>query len=283
MERYINKINFWRSIVILILYIVFTIVVAVPLMFLPLENYISGFDNNIAQAIGYFFSLLLTIFAAYKIYVFKTDQSDQAGMWTYFNFSMGKKTKYINIVIVTMVMILWVDFFTSLIPMHELFKKLFEEAFNLSFASIFTIAIMAPIFEEMLARGLVLEGFTNRYSATKSVILSAIFFGLIHLNPWQFIGGFISGLFLGYLYYKSRSLGASIFVHFLNNSLSVLVMLKYPDVNLSFRDIIGDTNYYMALVLSIPSVYIILKKLNKQLNKEYKTASYEIGNSNQQS
>lgn len=47
--------------------------------------------------------------------------------------------------------------------------------------------------------------------------MSSILFGIVHLNPWQFISAFIIGLFSGWVYYKTRNLTLSILIHFVNN------------------------------------------------------------------
>ena len=83
-------------------------------------------------------------------------------------------------------MMLWVDFFASIIPMPDWAIEMFKDAFNLSVPNIIMISIFAPLLEETLVRGLVLRGYLLNYTPNKAIIASAIFFGAIHLNPWQF-------------------------------------------------------------------------------------------------
>ncbi len=47
-------------------------------------------------------------------------------------------------------------------------------------------------------------------------------FGAMHLNIPQFINGTIIGLFLGMIYYKTRSLVLSIVAHAVNNAIPIL-------------------------------------------------------------
>jgi membrane protease YdiL (CAAX protease family) len=248
------------SLIIFLILIVFTLILGAPFAILP--EYVSWFDKNIANVFAYVLSMLATIYVVYKR-IKKTSDVESV-----FNFSIGRLDKYLFIVPLTLVMMLWVDFFASLIPMPDWVADIFKEAFNLSIPNIIMIAIMAPLLEEVLVRGLVLRGYLLNYSPIKAIIASAIFFGLIHMNPWQFIGGFISGVFLGYLYYKTKSLIPSILVHFLNNSLSVVFSFFYVEADASFVDMLGSELYYVILIISIALGYVLYRKLDKILNVE---------------
>ena len=81
-----------------------------------------------------------------------------------------------------------------------------------------TIAILAPVLEELIFRGIILDGLLQRYEPWKAIVWSSVVFGIAHFNPWQFISAFALGIIIGWLYYKTRSLGPAIFLHFLNNA-----------------------------------------------------------------
>lgn len=66
---------------------------------------------------------------------------------------------------------------------------------------IFSAVLLAPVLEEIVFRGIMLDGFPKRYSPTKATLWSALFFGLIHLNPVQSVGAFMLGISLGWLHY----------------------------------------------------------------------------------
>jgi hypothetical protein len=63
----------------------------------------------------------------------------------------------------------------------------------------------------------------------------------MHLNPWQALIAFVSGLFLGWLYLEFRTLWLCIFIHAYNNILAFFV--PFP-VNY-----LPNTKTYAALVL----------------------------------
>lgn len=79
--------------------------------------------------------------------------------------------------------------------------------------------IQAPIFEELLFRGIILNGLLNRYKGNqkKAILYSAIIFGVVHFNIPQGINAFIIGIILGGIYYYTGSMKLAIFAHFINN------------------------------------------------------------------
>ncbi|WP_242831657.1 CPBP family intramembrane glutamic endopeptidase [Clostridium botulinum] len=108
------------------------------------------------------------------------------------------------------------------IPMPESFEKIFEEISENPYVMVISLIIIAPIFEEILMRGIILEGFLNKYKPVTAIIASSIIFGAMHLNIPQFINATVIGMFLGMLYYKTRSLALCIVVHMLNNAIASL-------------------------------------------------------------
>jgi membrane protease YdiL (CAAX protease family) len=90
--------------------------------------------------------------------------------------------------------------------------------------SAITIIIAAPILEELVFRGIILDGLLKKYSPIKSILVSSILFGVVHFNPWQFIAAFIIGCFSGWVYYKTRKLTPSIIIHFANNLVAFIAI-----------------------------------------------------------
>jgi len=86
------------------------------------------------------------------------------------------------------------------------------------------VSIMAPFFEEWLCRGMVLRGLLGRnVKPVWAIVTSALFFALIHANPWQAVPAFIIGCFFGFIYYKTGSLKLTMLMHFTFNSFSLLI------------------------------------------------------------
>ena len=118
-----------------------------------------------------------------------------------------------------------------IMPMPDWIAREFERLFGQSHpvASLVLLTVAPPIVEEALCRGLVLRAMLNRWSATRSIILSALVFGGMHLNPWQFFYATWLGLLLGWVYVRTRSLGLCVLLHALNNFLSWVLMRAQPE------------------------------------------------------
>lgn|SRR5690606_18013002 len=158
----------------------------------------------------------------------------------------------------------------NLIPMPEFMQKLFLEfADNTSIYSFLAIVIAAPIIEELIFRGIILEGLLQRYSPVKSIILSSVLFGIVHLNPWQFVSALVIGLFSGWVYYKTRKLSLSILIHLANNLFAFIgtyAMDAETMMNQSLSELYGGiTNFILitagAILISIISIFLLSKRI----------------------
>lgn len=107
------------------------------------------------------------------------------------------------------------------------FKELLQEPV----IALVTGVVLAPILEELLFRGVLLQGLLHNYRPWVAIGQSAILFGLIHFNPAQSLSAAFGGLLLGWLYYRTRSLWICIIVHALHNLLAFGSMLLFPDVS----------------------------------------------------
>lgn len=140
---------------------------------------------------------------------------------------------------------------------------------------IFTLiqsVIAAPILEELIFTGIILDGLFKKYSPTKSILITALLFGLIHLDRFQFITVFLMGIFSGWVYYRTRSLMFSIIIHAVAN-LASLLMHYFINID-SMKDNIllgmygGITNLKIAVVGSALILVFCIYFLNKEFNKK---------------
>ena len=88
-----------------------------------------------------------------------------------------------------------------------------------------TIAVLAPILEEVLFRGAIQGYLMRKYNPTVGIVVAALVFGLIHMNPIQIFYAFCLGLVFGWMYYRTCSLMPVVIGHVLNNSLAVVTMI----------------------------------------------------------
>ena len=107
---------------------------------------------------------------------------------------------------------------------------------------ILLLIVVAPLTEEFIFRGLMLRGFLLQYSVRKSILISAVLFAVFHLNPWQFMGGLLLGLFLAWWFTRTRSLLPCLFGHALINGLPLILMaipgLHIPGYNVEEADVV---------------------------------------------
>jgi uncharacterized protein len=149
---------------------------------------------------------------------------------------------------------------SSVIPVNDYFKQIM-----LQFASMtgvlgfIMIVIAAPICEELIFRGIILDGFLKRYNPVKSIVVSSLLFGAIHLNPWQFVAGTVIGIFAGWVYYRSRSISYCMIIHAFCN-LIAFVSLKFTP---NYEETIGMSlvEYYGSVSITISVIGIALSVL----------------------
>lgn len=119
-------------------------------------------------------------------------------------------------------------------------------------SSFLLTAVFAPIFEEWLCRGMVLRGLLTKMKPVWAIVVSALFFALIHMNPWQALNAFIIGVVMGYVYYKTGSLWLTMLIHFVNNGTAV-ILSQIPSLQeVDFwMDMMPRTTYAVLYVLGL--------------------------------
>lgn len=91
---------------------------------------------------------------------------------------------------------------------------------------ILAIGIIAPILEEILFRGLVLDQLRKHIALPLALIIQALLFGLIHLNIVQGSYAFVAGIILGLAMIWSRSLVIPVVMH-IGMNLSGVFLSEY--------------------------------------------------------
>lgn len=89
----------------------------------------------------------------------------------------------------------------------------------------FLVAVCAPLFEETLFRGFFLTSLTRYLPTWQAIALSGIVFALAHLNLSDLLPLSLLGMVLGFVYWRSRNLLASMLLHSLWNSGSFIGLL----------------------------------------------------------
>jgi len=127
------------------------------------------------------------------------------------------------------------------------------------------MVIAAPVFEEILFRGIILKGLLNKYSPVTAIVISSILFGIAHMNPWQFIAAFTIGIFVGWIYYRTSSLLLAIVIHATANLTGFVMGLLYDVkemIDVTLTDYYGGVMNLVlvigsSLLLAVLGVYLI--------------------------
>ncbi|GHV95117.1 hypothetical protein AGMMS50293_14370 [Spirochaetia bacterium] len=94
--------------------------------------------------------------------------------------------------------------------------------------SLLAVVVLRALFpgftEETFFRGILLRRFCRVYSRRKAIVLSAVLFGIMHLNPWQAVNTFILGLFLGWVYCRYKSVWPCMFLHAYYNVIASFML-----------------------------------------------------------
>ena len=115
-------------------------------------------------------------------------------------------------------------------------------------SNIMVFAVLAGICEEFLFQG-ALQPLMMKWTKNPHVgiLLTAFIFSVLHFQFYGFIPRFMLGVYLGYLFYWSRSLWLPILAHILHNALSILI-----DFTLQGRGIDTDNMQFTDVHGSIP-------------------------------
>lgn len=87
---------------------------------------------------------------------------------------------------------------------------------------LFTAAVAAPVFEEILFRGFLLPSLTKYMSAWRAIALSGLIFAVAHLSFSEILPLTLLGAILGFVYVRSQNLLASILLHSTWNSATMI-------------------------------------------------------------
>lgn len=91
--------------------------------------------------------------------------------------------------------------------------------------SFIQVCLLAPIVEEVIMRGTILEGLKNNYGNVFGIIISSIVFGVLHFNKVQTISAIVAGLVLGIVYVLSGNILLVILAHSFYNFISFIEMM----------------------------------------------------------
>lgn len=125
------------------------------------------------------------------------------------------------------------------------------------------LVLGAPVVEETLFRGLILQRWTVLWGIRPAIVLSSLVFGICHgSNP---IGFTVFGLVMALMYVRTRSLLIPIVCHMLNNALAE-VMLAFTSTRvMATEDIVAAANNslwqgVLLLAIALPLLVMFIRQ-----------------------
>lgn len=160
------------------------------------------------------------------------------------------------------------DYFNELADLPNNMQEAFEMIMR-NPLGIIAVVIMAPIVEELLFRGAIQGHLLRKWKhPAGAIVLSSLIFGVVHGNWVQAPFAFVTGLALGWMYYRTGSLLPGILMHFVNNSAAVASFLLADNPNATMVSTYGQTGAALmaagGMALTIICVLFIQKKLVPQ-------------------
>ena len=142
-------------------------------------------------------------------------------------------------------------YWVNKIPMPDFINQAFEELAIEPIVMILSVAVIAPIYEEIVFRGILLKGMANKMNPTLALIVSALFFALMHMNIPQGINAFLLGLIIGSIYLTTGSIYLSIFAHFINNSVGISISGVFQLISGKYAILMHGTAFIVGSIIII--------------------------------
>lgn len=144
----------------------------------------------------------------------------------------------------------------------DIFRELMFDPLGL-----LTVCLIGPVCEELLFRGGVQTDISQHHSNQGwmvPILLSSLLFSIAHLNPAQMPIALILGLLLGFAYWWTGSLFASICIHVFNNSFASLLGILAPDDDSLVHFLGGPEPAGITALVCLFLLYILLRAVQKE-------------------
>ncbi len=170
----------------------------------------------------------------------------------YKKYEQKNKFNYFYLIIIGVILSLFYNVFAYYFN-FLLKTSLFDNNNNL-IVTLVSTGLIGPIIEELMFRGIIYNELKNKYSNMKAILITTIFFAIIHFNIIQILYGLIIGFILIFVYEKYKTIKAPIILHMASNITTTLFL---PILTKNILLI----NYSIFLICLI--LLIIIKKYTK--------------------
>jgi membrane protease YdiL (CAAX protease family) len=131
--------------------------------------------------------------------------------------------------------------------------------------SVFTVAVIPAIFEELFFRGAVLSSLSTEKTFL-AILVSSLYFAFVHGSIYYFLSNFFAGAVFSLMIYLTGSIFASVTAHFLNNILSyILFVYSSRLMTVGFDNVVIWLLALLFLIALYNTVGAIAKKYKEDL------------------
>ncbi|MFD1417927.1 CPBP family intramembrane glutamic endopeptidase [Companilactobacillus keshanensis] len=156
-------------------------------------------------------------------------------LWKYFKKDFFFKTNITTNVhlelVIFIVAIVVVGYFSGFFPESDNQKIVLDQLHGNTINTILTTVFLGPVAEELIFRGLIAKLFfpkiTDKRTAFWYILVSSLAFGLAHVTSFSLtvIPYILMGVILALAYVRFGDIRYSIFLHFLNNLISAILVI----------------------------------------------------------
>jgi membrane protease YdiL (CAAX protease family) len=110
------------------------------------------------------------------------------------------------------------------------------------------VAVTPAVCEELVFRGVLFQGLAGEERMWRTVAVSALVFGAFHLSgetAIRFLPTAWIGVLMGIVVWRTRSIFASMLMHFVNNGFAVVVVSR-PEVRRALMSATGEPNWWVV-------------------------------------
>ena len=142
------------------------------------------------------------------------------------------------------------------------------------------VALLPSITEEVTIRGVILSGYDN-INKYKAALITGLFFGMLHLDPQQFLYATVLGFILALVVRSTKSIFSAAIIHFLINGTSITMqkLLSFIPGNKELMEEVTENSlkslaineklimfvvYGSIAIVFASFVYLIIRKLEER-------------------
>ena len=150
--------------------------------------------------------------------------------------------------------------YSNLITAHSVPEKLLV---------ILVVAAVPAVCEEVMFRGFIQKSFELKFKPFWAILITSVFFGLYHFNPYGLIALIALGFYFGFAAYKSESIFTSMSLHFLNNFAAIIMFFIVGNEQMMNSSLNSEVDLKSSITIFV-SLLVIFSGIIYMIVKYYK-------------